>query len=109
MTGTDDKAVATASELIKHYADEAANATDTVIKGAMEDEMAKVANEIARKLTEQGRSVQAASILGRMTPEGQVRFAAREIQKYNEVVRASKSPLAKEIPELTGEQAGNIV
>src|SRR3990167_930721 len=55
MTGSDDKAVATASELIKHYADEAANATDTAIKAVMEDKMAEVANEIARKLTEQDR------------------------------------------------------
>ena len=108
-TGTDDKAVATASELINYFADAAANAPDTAVKAAMEDQMADVANEIARKLTEQGRSIQAASILGKMTPEGQVRFAAREIQKYNEMAKASKGPLVKEIPELTVIQADNIV
>lgn len=109
MTGTDDKAVATASELIKHYGDAAANASDSATKAALEDKMAEVANEMAKKLTELGRSVQAASILGRMTPEGQVRFAAREIQKYNEGVAKSKLPFAQKIPELTGEQAGKIV
>ena len=109
MTGSDDKAVATATELIKHYGDAAANASDTATKAALEDKLAEVANEIAKKLTEQGRAIQAASILGRMTPEGQVRFAAREIQKYNEAVSKSKLPFSQKIPELTGEQAGKIV
>ena len=43
-----------------------------------------------------------------MTPEGQIRFAAREIQKYNEIVKQTKLPFMKEIPELTGKQIGTI-
>jgi hypothetical protein len=110
--GNDENAVATASELIKHYSDEAANATDPAIKNALYDKSASVANDIARKLTEQGRSVQAASILGRLTPEGQVRFAAREIQKYNEAVDTARGGILgikKKVPELSGAEAENIL
>ena len=112
LTGTDDASVAVATELIKHYSDEAALATDSATKGALLDRGAEIANSMARRLTELGRSVQAASILGRMTPEGQVRFAAREIQKYNEEVGASRGGilgLRKKIPELTGKQADEIL
>jgi hypothetical protein len=112
MTGTDENAVATASELIKHYSDEATKATDQVIKDAFYDKGAEVANMIARKLTEQGRSVQAASILSRLTPEGQLKFAAREIQKYNEGIEATKGGLGalkKKVPELTAEQSQKIL
>lgn len=108
-TGTDDHAVATAAELIKHYAEAASVAVDTATKAALEDKMAAIANPMARNLTEQGRAIQAASILSRLTPEGQVRFAAREIQKYNEMVDKSKLPFGTKIPELTGQQAGKIV
>lgn len=104
MTSIDDEAVATASELIKHYGDEAAKTTDKAIQTALYDKAAEVANTIAPKLTEAGRTIQAASILGRLTPEGQVRFAASQIAKYNETL-----PLTRRIPGLTGEQAQNIV
>ena len=99
LTGSDDNAVAIASELIKKYGDDAAKATDPGQAGALYDKAAEIANTLAPKLTEQGRAIQAASILGRLTPEGQLRFAAREIQRFNEL-----NPL-KKIPELTGEQA----
>lgn len=98
MTRADDNAVAVASELIKKYGDDAAKATDEVQAGMFYDKAAEIANTLAPKLTEQGRSIQAASILGRLTPEGQLRFAAREIQRYNETA-------TRKIPELTGEQA----
>ena len=67
---------------------------------------------MAKNLTEQGRAVQAASILGRLTPEGQIRFAARQIQKYNEEIEKSGKGiigLKKKIPELTAEQEKTIV
>lgn len=99
----DDEAVAIASELLKHYSVQAKSAVDMAVKNAIYDKAADVANTMAAKLTEQGRSIQAASILTRLTPEGQVRFAAREIQKWNEL-----NPNRK-IPELSGEQAGRIV
>ena len=103
LTRSDDSAVAIASELIKKYGDGAAKATDAGHAGALYDKAAEIANTLAPKLTEQGRAIQAASILGRLTPEGQLRFAAREIQRYNEV-----NPL-KKIPELTGEQSQQIL
>ena len=103
LAGFDDNAVAVASELLKKYADDAAKATDPATANALYDKAAEVANTLAPKLTEQGRAIQAASILGRLTPEGQVRFAAREIQRYNETV-----PIGKRIPELTGDQAAEI-
>lgn len=99
LSGSDDSAVAVASELIKKYGDDAAKATDQGVANALYDKVAEIANTLAPKLTEQGRAIQAASILGRLTPEGQVRFASREIQRFNEL-----NPI-KKIPELTGEQA----
>ncbi|MDP3142394.1 MAG: hypothetical protein Q8N14_00385, partial [Candidatus Omnitrophota bacterium] len=110
--GTDDKAVATGAELLKHYSDEAIRATDEAVKDALYTKAAGLANDMAHKLTEQGRSVQAASILGRLTPEGQLKFAAREIQKYNEEIDAARGGflgLRNKIPEITAEQSKQIV
>lgn len=101
LTGSDDNAVAIASELLKKYADDASKATSASVKAALNDKAAQIANTLAPKLTEHGRAIQAASILGRLTPEGLVRFAAREIQRFNETAKVK-------IPELTGEQAGFI-
>ena len=98
-----EDAVAIASELIKKYGDDAAKAVDPAQANLFYDKAAEIANTLAPKLTEQGRAIQAASILGRLTPEGQLRFAARQIQKYNEV-----NPL-KKIPELSGDQAKEII
>jgi len=112
LTGTDDKAVATAAELIKHYSDLAKKTTTKAEKNVYYDKIANISVEIAPKLTEQGRAIQAASILGRQTPEGQVRFAARVIQKYNEAVEATRGGilgLRKKVPELTKEQAEDIL
>ena len=102
MKGNDDTAVAVASELIKKYGEEARAATDGAVANALYDKAAEIANNLAPKLTEQGRAIQAASILSRLTPEGQLRFAARQIQKYNEKA-------VTKIPELTGEQARTIL
>jgi hypothetical protein len=99
--GSDQNAVAVASELIKHYG-----------KQGNYEKAAEVAHDMAAKLTELGRAVQAASILGRLTPEGQVRFAAREINKYNEKIASKRGGLGglkKQIPNLTPEQARKIL
>ena len=101
LGGSDENAVAVASELLKKYADDAAKSVDPAITNALYDKAAEVANTLAPKLTEQGRAIQAASILGRLTPEGQVRFAARHVQKYNETARVK-------IPEITGQQVKSI-
>lgn len=103
LTGSDENAVAVASELLKKYADDAAKTTDETVRAALYDKAAEVANTLAPKLTEQGRAIQAASILGRLTPEGQVRFAAKQILRFNEMNPGRK------IPNLTGEQAQFIL
>ena len=110
-TGTDEKAVATASELIKHYSDEAAKTTSQAVKNALYEKASEIAHITAGNLTEQGRSVQAASILGRLTPEGMLRFAAKEINKYNEAIEKSKGLLGlkKKIPQLTTGQTEMIL
>jgi hypothetical protein len=105
--GTDDEAVAVASELIKHYSDLAERAVSQAEKTVFYDKAGAIINEIAPKLTELGRAVQAASILGRQTPEGQIRFAAKLIRKHNdEIERARKGILGlrKKVPELKGEK-----
>lgn len=115
-TGTDDNAVAIGQELIKYYGDQASKATDPAIRNVLNEKMAAVAHPLAKNLVEAGRTVQAATILGRMTPEGQVRFAAQEITRYNEsvtkgLVGRTRGVLGiqKKIPELTGQQADDIV
>lgn len=111
MTGTDDASVATAAELLKHYSDEASKAVSPAVADALYTKAAELGNSIAERLTELGRSVQAASILGRMTPEGQIRFAAKTIQRYNDEVEKNSGlfGIKKKIPELTPEQTKNII
>lgn len=106
-----DKGVAVTSELLKQYDRQATEALDQTVKDTLYQKAADLANTKARQLTEAGRTVQAASILSRLTPEGQVRFAAREIQKYNEAIDNSTNflGLKRKIPELTGDQAKVII
>lgn len=110
--GTDDKAVATTSELIKHYNNLAKTAKTTAEKNIYLDKIAVVANETAKNLTDAGRTVQAASILNMQTPEGNLRFASGLIQKYNDLIDKKGTGLLglrKKIPELTGVQAQEIL
>lgn len=106
-TRTDDTSVAVASELIKHYGDEAAKATSIAARNALYDNASEIAHIAAKNLTEQGRTVQAASIMGRLTPEGMLRFAAREINKYNEMI--TKLGRGKKISQLTTTQTKYIL
>lgn len=100
--GTNDKAVATAVQLVKHYSEQARNATDEAAKAAYYDKAASITNDTAVKLTEQGRAIQAASILSRLDPEAQARVVARKINEFN-----GKNP-GKPIAPLTGEQTQKI-
>lgn len=111
ITGTDDMSIAVGSELLKFYVDEASKATSQSISDTLYDKAASLGNEMAENLTNLGRSVQAASILSRLTPEGQLRFAARSIQRYNDLVDKDTGMfgLKKKIPELTPEQSRYIV
>lgn len=109
-TGTDDFAVATASELINHYGRLAAKAKTSAEATRYYDKMSDVAHAIAPPLTSAGQTVQAASILGRMTPQGQVYFAVKEVERFNAAVRAARKEgrtvfgVDKEIPKPTREQ-----
>lgn len=113
--GMDDDAVAVGAELINHYNNMAELAITEADKIKFYDRAADIANELAPRLTEQGRAIQAASIYGRLTPEGILRFSARQIQKYNEEI--VKVPpfvrkiqgLPDKIPQITGEQAKELV
>lgn len=107
-TGTSDEAVATASRLIDSLINDARKAEGTAAD-ALYEKAATIANDAAKNLTEAGRAVQAASLLGRMTPEGMVRYAARQIQRYNEQAgsRTLRNFLgaAKKIPNLSADDA----
>jgi hypothetical protein len=112
MKGNNDKAVAVASELIKHYNNLASTAKTPAAKEAALAKVTTITNEVAHKLTEAGRTTQAAVILGRLTPEGQLRFAASEIQRYNRNIASKRGGiggLRKQIPELTTKQANRIL
>lgn len=103
-TGTDDKSVAVASELIKHYSDEAIKTTNQATKAVLYEKASEITHITAKNLTNQGRTIQAATIMGRLTPEGFVRFAAKEINRYNENIN-----LIKRIPNLTAKQTEYIL
>jgi hypothetical protein len=85
---------------------ELAEATkDQAAKKTFYEKAADIAHSAAANLTELGRAIQAASILGRMTPEGQLRFAARTINKHNETLKRGR----KKLPKLTAEQTKEIL
>ena len=98
--GTDDTAVAVGSELIKKYQNEGN------YQAAID-----VVQQLAPKLTEAGRTAQAASIYGRLTPEGALRFSQRQLDKYNEaegLIGRSGKPNSKKLATLSPEKAKQI-
>lgn len=115
-TDSSDRGIAVASRLLDTLTKEAKATKDTNAKNIIYEKIADISNETARNLTEAGRSIQAATILGRLTPEGMVRYAARQIQNHNE--RVAKGTLGdmfggygkklEKIPELTGEEVAWI-
>jgi len=111
MKNANDKAVAIASELLKHYDQQIALATDPIVKNTLLDKSQDLIFDISKKLTESGRTSQAAIILLKQTPEGQLRFLIREIEKYNAGIETGKTGilgLRKKIPNLTKEESGRI-
>jgi hypothetical protein len=112
MKGTDDASISIGAELLKYYSEEAGKVASDTAKDALYEKAAELGNSMAKRLTDLGRSVQAASILSRLTPEGQVKFAAKTIQKFNEDVAQTQGGmfgLRKAIPELTPEQVKDII
>lgn len=97
LTSNDNLGVATASELIKHYQNQGNfNAA------------ANIAKEVATKLTEAGRTVQAASLYNKLTPEGLTRYAQTELSKEGLTLTGEQAQLlhqlASEANNLSGEQ-----
>lgn len=78
-----DEHIAVASQLLNRYKQELDSAPDMGRKNEIYESMADVAHDTAARLTEAGRTIQAATILGNVTPEGALRRAARQINKYN--------------------------
>lgn len=103
MTQSTDEAIATGVSLAKQYSDEIAKASSQAEKVKIGKEAAAVINKQAETLTEAGRTVQAASLLGPQTPEGMLRKAAQKIKEYNK-----KNP-GRKVPELTGENVVDIL
>lgn len=75
---SDDTSVAVAMEMVKKLQSD----------GNIDQAVSLVEN-VAPKLTELGRAVQAASMYGKLTPEGILRFTQREINKFNQAAGAS--------------------
>lgn len=84
MANSDDQAVATGSQLIAYMQKKGD------FDGAIE-----VADNLARKLTEAGRTIQAASIFNKLDPEAIVRSAILKLNKEN-LKRGTKNILSKE-------------
>lgn len=100
--GFDDFSIAVASELLNDMSRRAASQADVLVRNSIYDEAARIANTVADRLVEHGRSVQAATLLSRQTDEGIIRWAAQSIKKYNR-----ENPF-KKLPELSGEQVAEI-
>ncbi len=98
-----DDAVAVTAELLKKWSNDAISATDEVTKARIYDDITNLTTDMADRLTAAGRFVQAASILQRSTPEGQLRFAAKTIERYN------KENPTRMIPGLTAEDSKFIL
>jgi len=101
-----DQSMFVGEELVKHFDELAAESRrvgDILSENMYLDKSANILNTVARNATEAGRIAQATSMLTRMTPDGIARFAAKEIQRYNEKVAPGRR-----IPELSGPQAKEL-
>ena len=102
-TGRGEAATAVGSELLKHYETLAKNFPEgSAGRIAIGDKSSEIAHALATRLNAEGRSIQAASIIARLTPEGQIRFLTREITNYN--IANPK----KKIPNLSGKEVDEI-
>lgn len=86
----DDVSVAVGAELIKKYQ-----------KAGDYERAIDLTERMAQDLTEAGRTVQAASIYGRLTPEGVLRFAQREINKFNKATKSNVKLSPEQAKRLT--------
>ncbi len=107
-----DKGVAVASQLLNRLNEQLKVSTDEHVKEMLSTKISEIAHASAANLTEAGRKVQAATILGKETPEAMIRWAAAQINLFNEKAgaRTLRNFLggAKKIPNLTKDQTDFI-
>jgi hypothetical protein len=86
--------VSVANKLIKFYNKQASEATTDVDKAKSLDMAIKTTDFIAKHLTELGQGVQAASMYTKLSPEGVLRYAQKEVD------RTRKKEIEKVAPKL---------
>jgi len=105
-----ENTVAIASEYIKKQYADFGRATDELTRDNILKEISDVTERISAELTKQGRTIQAASILTRQTPAGQLRFLEREIDRLNNMSWFDRSRAGRgDIPKLTPEEKKAIL
>jgi hypothetical protein len=105
MSGGTDESTFTANELIKHYDAIATQAKKTGNQADFEVAMGKavdIAKQNAKNLTEAGRTVQAASTINKLSPDGIIQYVNKVIkdvggdgvrlsnEKYYEIIRKAE-------------------
>lgn len=86
--GNGDVSVAVGSELLKHLQ-----------KNGNYETALDLADKLAKQGTEAGRTAQAFSIYGKLTPSGVLRFAQRTIKQYNDANNLAPGKLLKLTPQ----------
>lgn len=71
--------------------------------GGFVERAVSIAEKVTRKLTEAGQTVQAASILNRLSPEGALIYAQRKVNRINDNLLRGQAEV-----KITPEQANNI-
>lgn len=95
--------VTTGTLLLQKYKREIAAAASESEKLTLAEKQVEIAENLSRRLTESGQAIQAASIVGRLSPEGVLLTAQRRVNQINKGRRA-----AQQI-KLTGEQTKQIM
>ena len=103
MTQSSDEAIVKGQIITDFYGNEIVNAASKAEKLRLGKEAAELINKQAETLTEAGRTVQAASLMNKKTPEGMLRDIARQIAKYN------KANPGKQLPKLTAENVVKVM
>lgn len=118
-----DKDVAVAAHLVTRAQDEAKAARDSGDNATADAKMAEAVNIADRTdkiLREAGRTAQAGSIIARLTPEGQLQFAARKIRqvreanpqnitKENKTAAQIKDTVEGSVPQLDRQTVGGVI
>lgn len=95
LNGGDNMSIATASELIKKFQNDG-NFTAA----------ANLTKEVAAKLTDAGRYVQAASLYNRLTPQGIIRYAQQELSKEGLNLTGEQAKVLTELSKKAGSLKG---